>query len=192
MDQAQEQKLSKYLQFQDHLNRSPEVLDYYPELKPLYELFSQRLILILKTKQMLDNCVQNKSLRDELIKTAVIFSRKITSFALLEDITELQCMGFSSQELMVNSDQHLIKTCEWVLSKSENFRNDLIDYGIDDILLKEFRNLIDQFKSSLYNNEISTDLVNQALEEFSRLFKETDEIFDGNLDSIILEPNSKS
>lgn len=191
MTQAQEQKLSKYRRLQGYLTENPEVLDDYPKLKPLYELFRQRLIQILKSKQMLDDGVQSKSLRDELIKTAVTFSRKITSFALLEDITELQGMGFSSHELMLNSDLHLIKICELILNKSEDFKNDLIDYGIDDILLKEFHHQIDLFKSS-HKNEISNDLGNRSFEEFANLFKETDEIFDGKLDSIMLETNSKS
>ena len=191
MTQAQEQKLEKYLKFQEHLSQNPEALDNYPHLKPLYELFSQRLVLILKTKQMLDDCVQNKTMRDELIRIAESFSRKITSYALLEDIRELQGMGFSYHELVENDDQHLLRICQMVLSKTEDFLNDLIDYGIDEASLKEFRDKFDQFKTSVYNNEISSDLVNQTFEEFSNLFKETDEIFEGKLDTIIVENSSK-
>ena len=136
---------------------------------------------------MLDDCVQNKSLRDVLIQAAASFSRKITSFALLEDITELQGLGFSSHELLVGNDQHLLKTCQLLLTKSEDFRKDLLDYGIDDLSINEFRDQIDQFKVSVYNTEISNDLVNQTFDEFSRLFKETDEIFEGKLETIIIE-----
>jgi len=120
-------------------------------------LCNQNLIHILKIKQMLDDDVQNKSLRDELIKITATFSRKITSYALLEDITELQGMGFSPKELMVNTDQQLLKNCQLVFAKSEDFRNDLVDYGIDSLLLDKFRNQIDQFKTSLHTSEISSD-----------------------------------
>ena len=140
---------------------------------------------------MLDDCVQNKTMRDELIRIAESFSRKITSYALLEDIRELQGMGFSYHELVENDDQHLLRICQMVLSKTEDFLNDLIDYGIDEASLKEFRDKFDQFKTSVYNNEISSDLVNQTFEEFSNLFKETDEIFEGKLDTIIVENSSK-
>ena len=120
-------------------------------------LCNQNLIHILKIKQMLDDDVQNKSLRDELIKITATFSRKITSYALLEDITELQGMGFSPKELMVNTDQQLLKNCQLVFAKSEDFRNDLVDYGIDSLLLDKFRNQIDEFKTSLHTSEISSD-----------------------------------
>ena len=191
MTPAQEQKLSKYLKFQEYLSRFPDALEAYPHLNPLYELFSQRLVLILKTKHMLDECVQNKSLRDVLIQTAASLSRKITSFALLEDITELQGLGFSSHELLLDDDEHLVKNCQLLLSKSEYFRNDLIDYGIDDVIINGFRDQLDKFKASVHDNEISHDLVNQTFEEFSNLFNETDKIFEGNLETIILENTSK-
>lgn len=140
---------------------------------------------------MLDDCVQNNEIRDELIRITASLSRKITSFALLEDITELQGMGFSAQELMENDDQHLLKICQMVLSKCENFRNDLIDYNINDESLKEFRNQIDQFSTCIHNSEISGDLKNQTSEEFSDLFRETDEIFEGKLVSIVTENSPK-
>jgi hypothetical protein len=191
MTPVQEQKLSKYLKFQEYLSRFPGALEQYPHLKPFYKLFNQRLVLILKTKQMLDECVQNKSLRDSLIQNTVSFSRKIISFALLEDITELQGLGFSPHELMVGADQDLVKTAELLLSKSEDFQNDLIDYGIDDHSIAEFRDQVDKFKNLVYSHEISNDLVNQTFEEFSNLFKETDEIFEGKLEPIILERSPK-
>jgi hypothetical protein len=190
MTPAQEQKLSRYLSFQEYLSRCPDALDNYPHFKPLYDSFNQYISLILKTKQMLDDCVQNKSLRDVLIQTAASFSRKITSFALLEDITELQGLGFSSHELLVGDDQRLLKTCQLLLTKSEDFKKDLMDYGIDGKTIDEFRDQIDQFKISVYNNEISNDLVNQTFEEFSKLFKETDQVFEGKLETIILENTS--
>jgi len=191
MTPALEQKLSRYIKFQEYLSQFPDALELHPQFKPLYEVFNQRLILILKTKQMIDDCVQNKSLRDVLIKTSASFSRKITSFALLEDITELQGLGFSSHELLIGDDQHLLKNSQLLLGKSEDFRNDLLDYGIDDISIAEFRDQIDRFRASMYNNEISNDLVNQTFEEFSNLFKETDEIFEGKLETIVMVNTSK-
>ncbi|HEY4788619.1 MAG TPA: hypothetical protein VIH57_21360 [Bacteroidales bacterium] len=191
MTLAQEQKLATYLKFQEHLSQNPEALENYPHLKPLYEVFNQRLSLIIKTKQMLDDCVQNKALRDDLINVAASLSRKITSFALLEDITELQGLGFSTHELTENDDLHLLKICETLLCKCEDFLNDLADYGINDVALKEFRDQTDQFKTSVYNKEMSNNLVNQTFNEFSNLFKETDEIFEGKLDTIITENSSK-
>lgn len=191
MTPVQEQKLSRYLKFQEYLTRFPDALENYPHLKPFYEFFNQRLLLILKTKQMLDECLQNKSLRDSLIQTSVSFSRKIISFALLEDITELQGLGFSSHELIAGTDQDLLKTAELLLCKSEAFENDLIDYGIDSHSISEFRDQIDQFKSAVYSHEISNDLVNQTFEEFSNLFKETDEVFEEKLEPIILENTPK-
>ena len=140
---------------------------------------------------MLDECLQNKSLRDSLIQTTVSFSRKIISFALLEDITELQGLGFSSHELITGTDQDLLKTAELLLGKSVAFQNDLIDYGIDEHILVEFRDMIDRFKSAVYSHEVSNDLVNQTFEEFSNLFKEADDIFESKLEPIILENTPK-
>lgn len=186
MTPAQEQKLTKYLKLQEYLTQFPDVLELHPHLKPYYNLFSQRLSHILKTKQMLDECVQNNSLRDLLIHTAASFSRKITSFALLEDITELQGLGFSPHELLVGNDDHLLKTCQLLLDKAEHFRADLLDYGLDELKIDGFRDQMDQFKMSVHHAEISNDLVNQTFEEFSNLFSETDEIVEGKLEPIVL------
>jgi hypothetical protein len=188
MTQAQEQKLLKYLQLQDHLSRNPCALDDYPDLKPLYGLFNQRLLHILKTQHMIDECVEYKSLREELVKSAASFCRKITSFALLEEISELQGMCFTSKELMDGDDPNLIKTCQSILTKSEDFQKDLNDYGIDSDAILSFREHIDRFKAVLCGNS----LTNQTQKEFSRLFKETDEIFEGKLENIILENIPKS
>ena len=191
MTPVQEQKLLRYLKFQDYLSRNPDTLELYHQLKPHYEIFSQHLILILKTKQMLDDCIQIKSLRDSLIQTTVFFSRNIISFALLEDITELQDMGFSSVELTNGADQSLIRAAELLLSRSESFKSDLVDYGIDNDYIARFRDQIDRFKNTVYSQEISNDLVNQTFEDLSKLFEETDELFEGKLEPIIIENADK-
>lgn len=187
MTPVQEQKLLRYLKFQDYLSRNPDALEAYPHLKPLYKIFSQHLVLILKTKQMLDECLQNKSLRDTLIHTNVFVSRNIISFAMLEDMIELQGLGFSAQELTEGSDQNLIKTSELLLLKSETFKSDLIDYGIDDEYIARFRDQLDRFKETVYNQEISNDVVNQSFDGLTNLFTETDEVFEGKLEPIIVE-----
>jgi hypothetical protein len=191
MTQSQEQKLSRYLLFQEHISRNPYILDKYSNLKPLYELFNKHLLLILKTKEMLDEQTQNKSLREELVSTTVSFCRKITSFALLEEISELQGMCFSNNELLVSNDQDLIKTCQLVLNKSDDFQDDLDNYGIDKQSIAVFRDQLDRFKASVHHNELSELIANQAFDEFSDLFKETDKIFEGKLETIILESTSK-
>lgn len=136
---------------------------------------------------MLDECLQNKSLRDTLIHTNVFVSRNIISFAMLEDMIELQGLGFSAQELTEGSDQNLIKTSELLLLKSETFKSDLIDYGIDDEYIARFRDQLDRFKETVYNQEISNDVVNQSFDGLTNLFTETDEVFEGKLEPIIVE-----
>jgi hypothetical protein len=120
----------------------------------LTNYFSLRLLFILKTKQMTNEYEPFKLLREELVKTAALFCRKITSFALLEEISELQGMCFSQNELMALNGQELISSCQIMLDKTMDHRNDLIEYGIDDQFLNLFCDQMDKFKA-LYHDEVT-------------------------------------
>ena len=94
---------------------------------------------------MTDENAEYHELREQLVKTALIFSRKITAFALLEELIDLQGMFcFSADELVLANDQDLIKKCGIIANKAEEFLKDLSDYNIDEQAVSSFQQTIDR------------------------------------------------
>ncbi|MDP4207358.1 MAG: hypothetical protein Q8928_00960 [Bacteroidota bacterium] len=99
---------------------------------------------------MLDEYDKYQLLREQLIKTAVSFSRNITAFALLEEQSDLFGMfGFSPNDLPGLQDEELIKRCNLMLGVIQEFNKDLNDYGINEENAKAFRLLTDRLKLTL-------------------------------------------
>jgi hypothetical protein len=91
-------------------------------------------------------------LRDEIITKALFFSRKITTFSMLEELNELHAMFcYSQQELNTTSDEKLIIISQLIINKMREFIYDMGEYGVNDDALSSFLNLLEQFQLSIDN-----------------------------------------
>ncbi len=90
--------------------------------------------------------------RELLVKMTIFFSRKITAFALLEEQIDLQGYCFLPSELLLDDD--LLKKCDLIIGQAQKFLRDLGEYDIDENLITSYRELIDEFKTLVNNNEL--------------------------------------
>jgi hypothetical protein len=90
------------------------------------------------------------ALREELIRTALTFSRKLTAFALLEELMDLQGMlCFSCEELVLSSDSDLLTKCNIILSKADEYLKDMAEYKIDETATSAFQSLINRMETMI-------------------------------------------
>lgn len=84
----------------------------------------------------------------KLIKLAVEASNNITTFALLEEIVELQGQFcYSETELQRYTNDILILKCQLLYKKLTEHLRDLSDYGITERKLMQFQQTIDDFQT---------------------------------------------
>ena len=82
----------------------------------------------------------------KLIKLAVEASNNLTTFALLEEIVELQGQFcYSETELQRYSNDILILKCQLLYRKLTEHGRDLADYGITDRKLMQIKQTIEEF-----------------------------------------------
>jgi hypothetical protein len=106
-------------------------------------------------------------LRNELAKTTVVFSRKITSFALLEELTDIQGLFcYSFEELFLYTDGRLLVTSRLVLAKTKEYLVNIREYGISHTAISNFQNIIDQFSSLTNDKNISDRIAEDARKPF--------------------------
>ena len=110
--------------------------------------------ITLKNSQMPDEFNHYKVIRELLVKTTIMFSRKMTAFAMLEEQSDLQGLyGLLPEELNLIEDCDLLKKCNSIFSHAKIFIKDLTEYGIDEGSLNSFNSLINQFKQITANKE---------------------------------------
>lgn len=103
---------------------------------------------------MPDELNQYKVIRELLVKTTIMFSRKMTAFAMLEEQSDLHGLySLLPEELNLIEDDDLLKKCDSIFSHAKTFIKDLIEYGIDEVSLNSFNSLIIQFKQFNANKE---------------------------------------
>lgn len=184
-----EQKLPGYIKLQEYLAKNLLVFDKKPHLLPLFEIFNEHLSFIIKNTHMHDEYKHYQPVKEELVSLASSFCRKITSYALLEEIAELQGMCFSPQELMRSDDQELIRICHVILSRALDCKNELEEYGIDDMARNIFSDLIERFNSIVNNRSILDAMEEQTDRDVEVLLKETDGLIDEDVRNILVESN---
>lgn len=82
----------------------------------------------------------------KLIKLAVEASKNLTTFALLEEIIDLQGQFcYSEAELLKYNNEILILKCQLLFKKLTEHTADLLDYGITDRKLMHFKETIENF-----------------------------------------------
>jgi hypothetical protein len=83
----------------------------------------------------------------KLIKLAVEASKSITTFALLEEIVDLQGQFcFTEMELQRYNNDILILKCQLLYKKITEHTADLVDYNITDRKLMQLQQTIDDFQ----------------------------------------------
>lgn len=89
---------------------------------------------------------QKTLLRNELARNIVRFSRKITSYALLEELTELQGLFcYTYDELIMTSDEKLIEISNQILQKSTEYLTGIAEYGLSNDIILKFKESIAEF-----------------------------------------------
>jgi hypothetical protein len=88
----------------------------------------------------------------KLIKLAVEASNNLTTFALLEEIVELQGQFcYSETELHRYTNDILILKCQLLYKKLTEHLRDLADYGISDRKLMQMKQTIEDFQKNKIN-----------------------------------------
>jgi hypothetical protein len=83
----------------------------------------------------------------KLIKLAVEASKNITTFSLLEEMTDLQGQFcYSDSELLRYNNDILVLKCYLLQKKLAEHINDLADYGITERKLAQLEQTIEDFK----------------------------------------------
>lgn len=92
------------------------------------------------------------NLRDEIIKNSLSFSRKITAFAMLEELSDLHAMFcYTQHELSVAKDEKLIIISHHIINKLREFIDDMGEYGVDDESLTNYLDLTERFQSVIHS-----------------------------------------
>lgn len=92
-----------------------------------------------------------------LIRLAVKHSKKLTTFALLEEIIELQGQFcYTEAELQKYSNDILILKCQLLCKKLTEHTSDLIDYEITDKELLQFNQTIEEFQETAIHHSSSS------------------------------------
>jgi hypothetical protein len=186
MTKAQEVQLSTYIAFEKHIMHLPVLLEKHPHIRPYFDIFCQQIQLILKNKYMLEESEkitnQYSLLRNELAKTILFFSRKITAFALLEELTDLQgVFCYSYEELFLAPDDKLLDISNLILKKTQEYLTGIAEYGIRDFTISDFQKTIDQFLL-LQNDKKTSDLIAEdAAIHISDVLADTELLFNSKL-----------
>jgi hypothetical protein len=189
MTQTQEQKLQTYLMFRDVFSKRSLNGEIQPEEKLHFENFLYHLNLILKTRDMIDECrksSENYSLiRDEIMHFTLSLSRKVTAFALLEEMVETQGLFcFIYDELKNEDDRQLLAQSKSMLNFIATHLPDLADYSVDANSVLSYRALIDKFQSVLEYRATGTEVEQLHSGTFSDLFNKAEHIFINDLAGI--------
>src|SRR5512138_2641291 len=136
MTQTQEEKLNSYLLFRDDFAHRSLKEDLQPNFQPHLENFLYYLNLILKTRDVMDEYAKIAEdysfTRIETIQFTLSLSRKVTAFALLEEMIETQgTFCYTYEELANEEDSKLIIQCKGMLQFVSAHQSDLIDYAVD-------------------------------------------------------------
>ena len=125
---------------------------------------------------------QSSLLRGELAKTILLFSRKITAFALLEELTDLQgVFCYSYEELFLASDDKLLDISNLILKKTQEYLTGIAEYGISDFTISGFQKTIDQF-IPMRNDKKNSDLMAEdATVQISNVLADTEILFNSKL-----------
>lgn len=182
MTQTQEKKLNGYLLFRDDFAQRSLNEDLHPYLKPHFENFLYHLNLILKTRDVMDEyakTVEDYSFtRREIIQFTLSLSRKVTAFALLEEMVETQgTFCYMYDELANEEDSKLINQCKGLLQFVSAHQMDLIDYAVNSDTIVSYQSLIDRFKLMIESKAIAEELEKLHAPQVSELFNKTEEIF---------------
>jgi hypothetical protein len=87
-----------------------------------------------------------QEVKSRLIKLTVEVSKSLTTFALLEEMVELQAQFcYSYSELQCNSDEVLMRKCYLLHNKLSELVNDLVDYNINKPKLNTLLQTIEDF-----------------------------------------------
>lgn len=180
MTQVQQQKISRFLAFREHIALNVHTFENHPHLKPHFESFNNQLELILNIKDMTEEKDRIKNVsqtREEVLREATSLSRKFVAYALLEQITLIQgTFCFTYDELASKNNEELLRLSNSLLKSLKDYSSDLVDYGIDNEGVIHFQNLINRF-TSLIDHQL-------VAEQINHLIVKTDEILEKKLSGV--------
>jgi hypothetical protein len=188
MNQTQEEQLRKFLAIREFFAQYPLFIESRPDIKIHYETFLSNLNFILKSKEMMD---ENNSLlsnynavKENLIRVIISISRKITAYSLLEELTDIQGLFcFSYEELSQESDEKLIEKSRNLNQYVFHYKQELLDYGIDDLIENKLCDLTEQFQLLLGTKILQTQ-TSLATDHVTQILNETTHNFESNLQSL--------
>jgi hypothetical protein len=189
MNRAQELQIKKFVEFRNFLMQNPALLEQHSDSKPHYEAFLNYLNIILKSKEMMEESLnQNYNynlLKEDLIKVALSVSRKVTAYALLEELMDVQGMFcYTYEELSREPDEKILIKCSNLLQFILKCKNELSDYGIDDQMNSHFRDLIDQFHYILESEKLYKETAQSTNDQLEHIIKESNDIYIEKLQSL--------
>jgi hypothetical protein len=186
MTQVQVQKLKKYLAFRDYLKNNPLILENYPRLKEPVRLFLEQLHHIIKSFETMKT-IEGESgaysqIRDELINSTIYVSRKITTYSLLEELTDIQGVFCYTREELINSDdEKLLKKAKTLLDYCKLYKLDIEYSGIEHSSIVTLTNAIEHFYLLIENIVLDKQIEMQQPAAELDSFRIADEIFENDL-----------
>lgn len=182
MTQTQEQKLNTFLLFRDDFTQKSLNDNLQPSLKPHFENFLYHLNLILKTCDMMDEYAKTTEeyslTRNEIIQFTLSLSRKVTAFALLEEMIETQgTFCYTYNELANEADSKLMDQCKGMLHFISTHQFDLSDYDVDNDTVLSYHRLIDRFKLVAESKAMAEEQQQMHAPLVAELFSKTEDIF---------------
>ncbi len=182
MTQTQEQKLNTFLLFRDDFTQKSLNDNLQPSLQPYFENFLYHLNLILKTRDMMDEYAKTAEeyslTRNEIIQFTLSLSRKVTAFALLEEMIETQgTFCYTCNELANEADSKLMDQCKGMLHFISTHLSDLSDYDVDNDTIRSYHRLIDRFKLVVESKTMGEEQEQMHAPLVAELFSKTEDIF---------------
>lgn len=116
--------------------------------------------------------------RNEIIQFTLSLSRKVTAFALLEEMIETQgTFCYTCNELANEADSKLMDQCKGMLHFISTHLSDLSDYDVDNDTIRSYHRLIDRFKLVVESKTMGEEQEQMHAPRVAELFSKTEDIF---------------
>ncbi|MGL2964232.1 carboxypeptidase-like regulatory domain-containing protein [Flavobacterium sp. RSB2_4_14] len=156
MNYYQERKLSMFWSMEQFLvGTSPEILDEIPNFTVLFKQFQDKVAVlnVLSGSQALQrqgNIEEKGAVKEDLCVLAADIAGKIMAYAINSNNYQLRReVNYPKSLLMRNADTRCVTNCTIILEKGNAFLGDLATYGITEVVLTDFREMIYLYDSTI-------------------------------------------
>ncbi|WP_026706164.1 carboxypeptidase-like regulatory domain-containing protein [Flavobacterium soli] len=180
MNKLQERKASMHIVVDKGLDETPEkIIEKIPKFKFYHQSLKECIEEIedFRKKQERNNtgtAQLKNTLKEKLVNSSLKMGRKITAFAIDEELQELQQMvNYSKTKLSESADTILIDRCKIIHDASFTNFEGLVPYGVTEVMIKNLNIDIENFKKIMPEPRLKITTKKDATDELGMLFKDT-------------------